>query len=70
MGEKEAWYLNPIAIIALLFLMLGPFALPLLYQSRGFSKIMKVSLTALVLIYTAYLFYASFKLGMSWGSKF
>ncbi len=70
MEEKEVWYLNPIVVLVLLFLVLGPFALPLLYRSRGFSGGMKLILTVIVLIYVGYLLYASFQLGLGWESKF
>jgi len=39
----------------LLFFVLGPFGLPLLFKSRGFSRTWKIILTAVVIIYTAYL---------------
>jgi len=68
--KKDAWYLDPIVVLLLLFLVLGPFALPLLFRSRGFSPTAKFILAAVVLAYTAYLVYISYKLGMSWESKF
>jgi len=70
MEEKEVWYLNPIVVLILLFLVLGPFAFPLLYRSRGFSSGMKLILTVVVLLYVGYLIYASFKIGLAWESKF
>ncbi len=61
--KKEAkWYLNPISVVLLLFFVLGPFALPLLYRSPRFSKRWKIVLTIVVIIYTSWLIFASFKI--------
>ncbi len=49
-------------VIIALFLVLGPFGLPLLYQSPEFKKYEKVSLTIAVLVYTATLLTQSFNL--------
>ena len=57
--EKVKWYLRPIGIVLLLFFVLGPFALPLLYKSPKFSKTLKIVLTIVVMIYTSYLIIAT-----------
>ena len=57
--EKVKWYLMPIGVVLLLFFVLGPFALPLLYKSLKFSKTLKIVLTILVMIYTSYLVIAT-----------
>ena len=57
--EKVKWYLRPIGVVLLLFFVLGPFALPLLYKSPKFSKTLKIVLTIVVMIYTSYLIIAS-----------
>lgn len=57
--EKVKWYLRPLGVILLLFFVLGPFGLPLLYKSPKFSKRSKVLLTVVVIFYTAYLTVAS-----------
>jgi hypothetical protein len=65
MGEenrKIKWYLKPISLILLLFLVLGPFGLPLLYRSPKFSKRLKIILTIVVVIYTSYLIFASLEI--------
>ena len=49
------WYLRPMIIVLLLFFVLGPFGLPLLYKSPGFTRKWKIVLTILVIIYTLYL---------------
>ncbi len=61
--RKVKWYLNPISIVLLLFFIMGPIALPLLYKSPKFSKTMKIILTVAVIFYTAYLIFASLEIG-------
>jgi hypothetical protein len=66
MSKKEGkvkWYLNPISVVLLLFFVLGPFGLPLLYRSPKFSKALKIILTIVVIFYTSYLIYASLEIG-------
>jgi polyferredoxin len=61
--RKIKWYLRPISVVLLLFFVLGPFALPLLYKSPKFSKPLKIILTIVVMIYTSYLIFASLEIG-------
>jgi hypothetical protein len=61
--EKRKWYVRPWPVIFLLFFVAGPLALPLLYKSPAFSKTLKVILTVVVLVYTAYLVIVSIKIG-------
>ena len=60
--EKVKWYLSPISVVLLLFFILGPFGLPLLYKSPKFSKTSKIILTIAVIIYTSYLIFASLEI--------
>jgi len=60
---KTKWYLRPTGIVLLLFFVLGPLGLPLLYKSPNFSKKIKIILTIAVLIYTSYLIIASVEMG-------
>ena len=60
--RKTRWYLRPIGVVLLLFLVLGPFGLPLLYKSPKFSKASKIILTIVVMMYTSYLFFASLEI--------
>jgi CBS domain containing-hemolysin-like protein len=60
--EKAKWYLRPMSIVLLLFFVLGPFGLPLLYKSPAFSKPLKIILTIAVIIYTSYLIFASLEI--------
>jgi hypothetical protein len=53
--QAEAWYLHPVAIILLGFLVLGPFVLPLVWRSPLMPTWGKWTLTILLLAYTAFL---------------
>jgi len=46
------WYYRPVWVLVLLFLVLGPLALPYLWRSPGFSRRLKVILTVLIIAYT------------------
>ena len=59
---RVKWYLRPIPVILLLFFVLGPFGLPLLYKSPRFSKTLKIILTIGIIIYTSYLIFASLEI--------
>ena len=61
--KKIKWYLEPISVVLLLFFVLGPFGLPLLYKSPKFSKTFKIILTVVVMIYTTYLIIVSVEIG-------
>ena len=61
--EKIKWYLRPTSVVLLLFFVLGPFGLPLLYKSPKFSKTLKIILTIAIIIYTSYLIFASLEIG-------
>ena len=61
--EKVKWYLRPVGVILLLFFVLGPFGLPLLYKSPKFSKRLKTLLAVAVMIYTAYIISATVEIG-------
>ena len=60
--EEVKWYLRPIAVIVLLFFVLGPLALPLLYKSPQFTRTWKVFLTFAVIAYTVYLIIVSVRI--------
>jgi hypothetical protein len=57
--EKTKWYLRPMGVVLLLFFVLGPFGLPLLYKSPNFNKTSKIILTVAVILYTFYLLFES-----------
>ena len=48
------WYYRPVWVLVLLFLVLGPLALPYLWRSPSFSRRLKVVLTVLVVAYTGF----------------
>jgi hypothetical protein len=60
--EKVKWYLRPVSVVLLLFFVLGPFGLSLLYKSPKFSKTTKIILTIAVIIYTSYLIFVSLEI--------
>jgi hypothetical protein len=60
--RKTKWYLKPVSVVVLLFFVLGPFGLPLLYKSPKFGKASKIVLTVVVMVYTAYLVFASLEI--------
>jgi len=57
------WYLRPFGVVILLFFVLGPLGLPLLYKSPEFGKKLKIILTIAVVIYTIYLVIVSVEIG-------
>jgi hypothetical protein len=61
--RKIKWYLRPISVMLLLFFVLGPFGLPLLYKSPQFGRASKIILTVVVIMYTSYLIFASLEIG-------
>ena len=55
MGELQKpipWYYRPWMVILMLFLVLGPFGLPLLYKSPKFNKPAKIILSLIMIPYT------------------
>lgn len=62
-NDEMKWYLKWWVVLAMIFLVLGPFGLPFLYKSSEFNKFMKILLTILVIIYTGYLFVVTWKSG-------
>jgi hypothetical protein len=49
------WYYQPWSVVLLLFLVLGPFGLPLLWKSPAFSRGMMIALAVAVMAYSALL---------------
>ena len=60
--EEVKWYLKPFSVILLLFFVLGPLGLPLLYKSPKFNKTLKIILTIVVIVYTSYLILVSLEI--------
>lgn len=61
-GEEVKWYLKPINVLLALFVVLGPFGLPLLYKSPKFNKLSKIILTIVVIVYTLLLIYGTLEI--------
>jgi len=59
-GNRSSWMENRWVVLAMLFLVLGPVGLPMLWRSRQFSLTWKLLLTAVVLAITAVI------LGLIW----
>jgi hypothetical protein len=60
---RKKWYFRPISVLLLLFFVLGPFGLPLVYKSPHFNRTLKIILTVAVVLYTSYLIFASLEIG-------
>lgn len=59
--EDPKWYLSKTTVLVLLFFVLGPFALPLLYKSPKFSNGSKVFLTLLFAVYIGIIIHFTLK---------
>lgn len=57
----DAWYYRPVWILLLALFVLGPFALPLVWKSKRMGPGFKVLMAAMILIYTAYCVYFTYK---------
>lgn len=64
-SEKPAWYYQPLFVLIMLFFVLGPFGLPLLYKSPCFAKAWKIILTIAVVLFTVYLVVFSYQTAMT-----
>ena len=49
------WYYNVWFVLLMLFFVLGPFGLPLVWKHPRFSRLVKLLLTLAVLVYTVWL---------------
>jgi hypothetical protein len=58
---KARWYHNLWFVLVMLFVVLGPFGLPLVWKNPTLSRGMKVALTVLTLVYTGVLAVATFR---------
>ena len=54
-SRPTSFFESPWVILPLIFLVLGPLALPLLWRSRQFSPLWKNILTVITLVYTVFL---------------
>lgn len=59
--KGDAWYYDPVWILILAFLALGPFALFLVWKSSKMNLVAKIIIAALILVYTGYGAYYFYK---------
>lgn len=59
------WYYSLWFVLAMLFVVLGPFGLPLLWKSPRFTRSWKGMLTVVVLLYTLWILIGSIHLGQA-----
>ena len=52
---EPSWYYRPWSVVFLLFFVLGPLGLPLLWKSPSFSRTWKIVLTGAMVLYTVLL---------------
>jgi hypothetical protein len=57
-AREPGWSESPWVVLSLMFLVLGPFALPLLWRSRRFTRLWKGILTIAMAALTAFLVYS------------
>lgn len=60
--QGSAWYYHPVWILLLAFLVLGPFALPLVWRSSKMNPVMKIVMALVILAYSYYICYATYRL--------
>ncbi len=53
----QAWYYHPVWILVLALLVLGPFALILVWKSRRMGPVMKWALALVITVYSVYCIY-------------
>ncbi|MBI4556438.1 MAG: zinc ribbon domain-containing protein [Candidatus Hydrogenedentes bacterium] len=64
-GQLDVWILRPLWILVLSFTVLGPFALPLVWVSRGTNRTGKIVVSAVIILYTVFVFYVGY-LFLAW----
>lgn len=58
--QGSAWYYHPIWILLLALLVIGPFALPLVWKSSRMNSSEKALMAAVILVYTAVVLYFTY----------
>lgn len=53
--DNSKWYASVWFVLLMLFVVLGPLGLPLLWKSSRFSKVSKIVLTIATVIYTGWI---------------
>ncbi|MDP3704116.1 MAG: hypothetical protein Q8R78_06985 [Candidatus Omnitrophota bacterium] len=62
---KPKWYYNVWFILAMLLFVLGPFGLPLVWKHPRWSRWIKITLTLVMVFYTAALIYGTIRAGQA-----
>lgn len=62
---SDPFYYRPAFILIMAFLVLGPFALPLVWRARAMGRNIKLTLTAIIVAYSLITFYAAYEIGMA-----
>ena len=57
--DNSKWYASVWFVLLMLFVVLGPLGLPLLWKSPRFSKVAKIVLTVATVIYTGWILLAA-----------
>ncbi len=60
--ERPRWYHNVWVVLFMLFFVLGPLGLPLLWKSPHFSRAMKIALSVLVIVFTVWILAGAMKI--------
>lgn len=63
-GGRPSWYYEPIWIAVMALLVLGPFALPLVFKSPKLSRNGKIAFTAGIALYTLMIFFYTIKISL------
>lgn len=61
--ELDLWFYRPVWILILALLVLGPFALPLVWNAPRLGRGLKGVMAAIILIYTVLCMHLAYKLG-------
>jgi hypothetical protein len=61
--QKPKWYFNIWFVLLMLFFVLGPFGLPLVWKHPRWSRWIKIALTLVMLLYTVALIYGTILAG-------
>ena len=64
-SAKSKWYYNVWFVLFMLFFVLGPFGLPLVWKSPNFSRTTKVVLTVVMTAYTVFLIGLTIRMGQA-----
>ena len=70
LGSTVRWYYRVPFVLLMLFVVMGPFALPMLWKSPQFSRQAKWILTVLTLIFTVWLVWKIFETSQKILSQF